>query len=48
MNEDESERISQLFHIPQDLIPDDELLEMEQKPIVIDQDLFTELPFSFD
>jgi len=49
INEDESERISQLFNIPQDnVIIDDELPEIEQKPIVIDQDLFNELPFSFD
>jgi hypothetical protein len=48
INEDESERISQLFNIPQDNIIDDELPEIEQKPIVIDKDLFNELPFSFD
>jgi hypothetical protein len=48
INEEESERISQLFNIPQDIIIDDELSEIEQKPIVIDQELFNELPLSFD
>jgi hypothetical protein len=48
MSENESERISQLFNIPQDIISDDESSEIEQKSIVIDQDLFNELPFSFD
>lgn len=50
ISEDESERISQLFNIPQDVITDDddESPDIEQKPIAIDQDLFDELPFSCD
>jgi len=48
MNENEYERISQLFNIPQDTIIDDESSNIEQNPIVVDQDLFNELPFSFD
>jgi len=48
INEEESERISQLFNIPQDIIIDDESSEIEQKPILIDQELFNELPLSFD
>lgn len=48
INEDESDRISQLFNIPQDTMSDDESTEIEQQSIVIDQDLFNELPFSFD
>jgi hypothetical protein len=48
MNEDESERISQLFNIPQDIISDNEASAIEKKPIDVDQDLFNELPFSFE
>lgn len=48
MNEDEYERISQLFNIPQDTIIDDESPKIEQKPVSIDKDLFNELPLSFD
>ncbi|CAF0818636.1 unnamed protein product [Adineta steineri] len=52
MTENDLEQISQLFNIPQDTIidddDDDESLNIEQKPIVIDQELFNELPFSFD
>ena len=49
LNEEESERISQLLNIPQDAISDDEeSAELERKPVVIDEDLFTELPFSID
>ena len=48
LNENEYDRISQLFNIPQDTIMDDESSETEQKPILVDQDLFNELPFSFD
>ncbi|CAF4321665.1 unnamed protein product [Adineta steineri] len=51
MNENDLEQISQLFNIPQDTViddDDDESLNIEQKPIVIDQELFNELPFSFD
>jgi hypothetical protein len=45
INEEESERISQLFNIPQDTIIDDEI---DQKSIIVDQDLFNELPLCFD
>lgn len=51
LNENEYEQISELFNIPQDTISDDDnelSEEIEQKSIVIDQDLFNELPFSFD
>lgn len=48
MNEDESERISQLFNIPQDVTSDDESPDTEENPVAIDQDLFDELPFSCD
>jgi len=48
MNENEYERISQLFNIPQDTIIDDESSNIEQNPILVDQDLFNELPLSFD
>ncbi len=48
MSEDESERISQLFNIPQDVATDDESPDIEQKTVAIDQDLFDELPFSCD
>lgn len=48
INETESDRISQLFNIPQDTIIDDEPSEIEQNPILVDQDLFNELPLSFD
>jgi hypothetical protein len=44
INEIEYDRISQLFNIPQDT----ESSNIEQKPILVDQDLFNELPFSFD
>jgi hypothetical protein len=48
MSEDECERISQLFNIPQDVISDDESPDIEEKTVAIDQDLFDELPFSCD
>jgi len=48
MTEDESERISQLFNIPQDIISNDKSSDIEHKPIDADQDLFNELPFSFE
>lgn len=48
MSEDESERISQLLNIPQDVATDDESPDIEQKTVAIDQDLFDELPFSCD
>ncbi len=48
MTEDESERISQLFNIPQDIISNDESSDIEHKSIDVDQDLFNELPFSFE
>ncbi|CAF2716973.1 unnamed protein product [Rotaria sp. Silwood2] len=49
INEDEYEKISQLFNIPQDNIRiDDESQKIEQKSILVDQDLFNELPYSFD
>ncbi len=44
MNENEYDRISQLFNIPQDT----ESSNIEQNPILVDRDLFNELPFSFD
>ncbi|CAF4973816.1 unnamed protein product, partial [Rotaria magnacalcarata] len=48
LNEDEHERISQLFNIPQDIMNDNESSKSEQKLISVDEDLFGELPFSFD
>jgi hypothetical protein len=48
MTEDEYERISQLLNIPQDTIIDDESPEVEKKQIIVDQDLFNELPLSLD
>lgn len=50
MTEDESERISQLFNIPQDVLSDDddESSDIEEKTVAVDQDLFDELPFSCD
>ncbi|CAF1355368.1 unnamed protein product [Rotaria sordida] len=50
INEDEYEKISQLFNISQDnnIIDNNELQIIEQKLIQVDQDLFNELPFSFD
>lgn len=49
--DDEFERIAQLFNIPQDDLndDDDDDEEIEQKSVVvIDQDLFNELPYSSD
>lgn len=49
LNDNESERISQLFNIPQDVLTDEESNEeTEQQSLEIDRHLFTELPYSDD
>lgn len=44
MTEDERERIAELLNIPQDNPPP----EVERQLVEVDQDLFDELPLSFD
>lgn len=49
LTEDESERISQLFNIPQDVLTDEESNEeTDQQSLEIDRHLFTELPYFDD
>ena len=48
INDDEYGKISQLFNIPQDTSIDEESPKVERQAILVDQDLFNELPFSLD
>lgn len=48
LNENEQERISQLFNIPQDTMIEEKAEDSNSEPIIVDQELFDELPLSFD